>query len=79
MNAVTMMKYAGANGVVKKQATPFLHMATNAEEKRHIIGDKFIEIAEEIMESLNKKTNRKVFLAQGMRYINYSSTAITAT
>lgn len=65
MNAHTLMKYKGPDGEVTKQETPFLHLVTNAEEKRHIIGDKFVELAEEIMQTLGSKTDSKVFLAQG--------------
>ncbi len=66
MNAQTEVKCKGDDGEVTKQATPFLHMATNAEDKRHIIGDKFVEIAEEVMSTLKAKTKRIIFLAQGM-------------
>ena len=66
MNAHTTMKRKNTDGEIIEQATPFLHMATNAEEKRHIIGDKFIELAEEIMEALKNTSNKDIYLAQGM-------------
>ena len=65
MNAHTMMNYKGSDGEVTRQATPLLHTVTNAEEKRHIIGDTFVNLATDIMQSLQKKSDKKVFLAQG--------------
>ncbi len=73
MNAHTLIKQKNSDGEVTEQATPHLHMTTNAEEKRHIIGDKFIELAEEIMENLKNKSNRPVYLAQGMTASVYNA------
>ena len=63
-NATTTMTYRDHDGQLCKQETPFLHAVTNAEEKRHIIGDTFMRLAIKYMRHL-EASGRTVFLAQG--------------
>ena len=63
-NSTTTMNYYDHEGQVHRQLTPYLHMVTNAEEKRHIIGDTFMKIAKEILQDLSCK-GHCVYLAQG--------------
>lgn len=48
----------------RKKATEILCQTTNPEEKRQIIGDTFVKIADEIVKDLNLKPE-DVFLGQG--------------
>lgn len=64
INSRTMMDYRDQDGLVYRQATPLLHTVTNAEEKRHIIGDTFMHLATEFMNQL-QQNGEKIFLAQG--------------
>lgn len=61
------MNYYDQEGHVYRQSTPYLHMVTNAEEKRHIIGDTFMRIAKEILQELDTK-GHCVYLAQGIPF-----------
>ena len=52
------------DGLMQQHVTAPLHAVTNPEEKRRIIGDTFIKIANEAMLDLDLQAD-KVFLAQG--------------
>ena len=52
-------------GVLQQHMTPPLHAVFNPEEKRRIIGDTFIKVANEAMEDLDLQADQ-IFLAQGM-------------
>lgn len=45
-SAHTIMDYQDIDGNVYRRATPRLVSVVNAEEKRHIIGDTFVKVAE---------------------------------
>ena len=51
-------------GMLQQQVTPPLHAVTNPEEKRKIIGDTFIKVADEALVELDLQAN-EIFLAQG--------------
>ena len=53
------------DGIIQQHMTPPLHAVTNPEEKRKIIGDTFIKVANEAMLELNLQAEH-VFLAQGV-------------
>lgn len=59
------MNYRDHEGHVYRQGTPLLNAVTSAEEKRHIIGDTFVNVASEILRDLERK-GQPVFLAQGI-------------
>ncbi len=52
------------DGVLQQHMTPPLHAVTAPEDKRRIIGDTFIKVANETMLELNLEANQ-IFLAQG--------------
>ena len=51
-------------GMLQQQMTAPLHAVTNPEEKRKIIGDTFIKVADEALVELDLQAN-EIFLAQG--------------
>ena len=53
-------------GALQQQVTAPLHSVTNPEEKRKIIGDTFIKVADEALIQLDLQAN-EIFLAQGQR------------
>lgn len=59
------MNYQDQDGRVHRQTTPPLNAVTNAEEKRHIIGDTFVKIASKLLQELDSKGKRPIYLAQG--------------
>ncbi|KAM7439597.1 hypothetical protein ABFA07_011051 [Porites harrisoni] len=63
-NSSTVISGRKDQPAVKKQITKTLNVTTNPEEKRKIIGDTFIKIADEVISELNL-TEHNTFLAQG--------------
>lgn len=63
-NSSTVIAGRKDQPTVKKQITKTLNVTTNPEEKRKIIGDTFIKIANEVINELNL-TEHNTFLAQG--------------
>jgi len=63
-NSSTVISGRKDQPAVKKQVTKTLNVTTNPEEKRKIIGDTFIKVANEVVSQLNL-TEQNTFLAQG--------------
>ena len=54
----------------RKRKSNVLNTTTNPEEKRKIIGDTFMRVANEVIEELNLKPD-EVFLGQGEMQISF--------
>jgi len=63
-NGSTTVPETGANGVLRKRATGLLCRTTHPEQKRNIIGDTFIKVANEVISELNLRPE-EVLLGQG--------------
>jgi len=63
-NAKTTLKSTNSDGQVTKRKSKMLVQTVQPEEKRKIIGDTFMNVANELIEELNLKPE-DVFLAQG--------------
>lgn len=64
-SASTIINYQDQDGRIHAQPTPFLNRVTNAEEKRHIIGDTFAKIASDLLIELDARGKKPIYLAQG--------------
>ncbi len=65
LSAQTNITYSGQDGVLSQHLSPPLHSVTNPEEKRKIIGDTFIKVADGVVQELHLNPN-SIFLAQGL-------------
>ena len=63
-NATTIVPTPSADGTIRKIKTKMLNQTVHPEEKRKIIGDTFMNVANELVEELNLKPE-DVYLGQG--------------
>ncbi|XP_043219698.1 GMP synthase [glutamine-hydrolyzing]-like isoform X2 [Amphibalanus amphitrite] len=64
LNGSTTIPETGANGVLRKRATGLLCRTTHPEQKRKIIGDTFIKVANDVISELTLRPD-EVLLGQG--------------
>ncbi len=65
LSAQARITYTGQDGVLIEHLSPPLHSVTNPEDKRKIIGDTFIKVADSVVQDLHLNTD-SIFLAQGV-------------
>uniref|UniRef100_H3CCF3 GMP synthase [glutamine-hydrolyzing] n=1 Tax=Tetraodon nigroviridis TaxID=99883 RepID=H3CCF3_TETNG len=65
-NGTTTLPISEEDRTPRKRISKTLNMTTNPEEKRKIIGDTFVKVANEVIGEMNLKPE-EVFLAQGTR------------